>query len=155
MRWSSFLSAALLFPLLSMVHAQTQTITSLETGVFATTSGGSLISLPTTITYILTITGAANQTQSSNNTSTGSQSGSSQNKTASATPTKTITATAATDIPVGGGPSNADAPLPGESHNDIYGPNDNYVAAAPKLVGVISSVGVAVIAGVGGWLVLV
>jgi len=78
-----------------------------------------------------------------------------QNRTTSATPTKTITATAATDIPVGGGPSDAGAPLPGESHKDIYGPDDNYVAAAPKLVEVISSVGLAVIAGVGGWLVLV
>jgi hypothetical protein len=63
--------------------------------------------------------------------------------------------TAATDLPVGGGPSDAAAPLPGQSHKDIYGPDDNYVAAAPKLVGVISSVGVAVIAGVAGWLVLV
>jgi len=78
-----------------------------------------------------------------------------QNRTASATPTKTITATAATDIPVGGGPSTAGAPFPGESHNDIYGPDDNYVAAAPKLVGVISSAGVALVAGVGGWLVFV
>ena len=95
MRWSPSFSAALLFPLLSMVQAQvgphpfsalkmpravthllftigtqTQTITSLETGVFATSSGGSLISLPTTVTYVFTITGAANQTQSSNNNST-------------------------------------------------------------------------------------
>ena len=66
-----------------------------------------------------------------------------------------VTATAATDIPVGGGPSTVGAPLPGESHKDIYGPDDNYVAAAPRLVGAISSVGIAVMAGVGGWLVLV
>ena len=78
-----------------------------------------------------------------------------QNRTASATPSKTITATAATDIPVGGGPSNVGAPLPGESHKDIYGPDDNFVAAAPKVVEMISSAGVTVIAGVVGWLVLV
>jgi hypothetical protein len=103
MRWSPSLSAVLLFPLLLMVQAQvgrstprfstlktgfarailtdyyrtqTQTITSIETGVFATTSGGSLVTLPTTVTYVLTITGATNQTQSSNNTLTRSQSGS-------------------------------------------------------------------------------
>ena len=135
------------------------------------------------MTYVLTITGATNQTQASNNTSSGAQSGSGafnlpssvigllqpvrltagyfslpytgQNRTVSATSTKPITATAATDIPVGGGPSTAAAPFPGESHKDIFGPDDNYISAASHLVGVISSVGVVLVAGVGGWLVFV
>lgn len=55
---------------------QNQTITSVETGFFATTSGGSTITLPTTMTFVLTVTGTTNQSQASNNASTGTQSGS-------------------------------------------------------------------------------
>jgi hypothetical protein len=69
---------------------------------------------------------------------------------------KAPTATAATDLPLGGGPSTAAAPFPGKSHQDIYGPDDNWVSgASPALVGMLSFAGVAVAAGVGGWLVLV